>query len=176
MAMSKENSHDLKFGQMVAQIVINALRPHCLKIEVAGSIRRERDHVHDVDIVLIPLPGTMPQIKEVALAFHPLFGNCPAPTWGDKKASFHYNGGIQVDLYFADEITWPILYLIRTGSKEHNISMCSTASRMGYKLKADGSGLYSDRDELTRIPCDTEIDIFRALGLVYKEPKEREVL
>ncbi|MBN1366607.1 MAG: hypothetical protein JW967_01600 [Dehalococcoidales bacterium] len=83
-----------------------------------------------------------------------------------------------VDFYIATPETWATLLLIRTGSREHNIKLCSLARQKGMKLHADGSGLFrvslleSEPDE--RIAGDTEDSIFKALGLPYQEPEERK--
>ncbi len=81
--------------------------------------------------------------------------------------------------------TWATLLLVRTGSKEHNISLCKRALSMHMKLHADGSGLYrlggmvatkgaadGSREEIM-IAGDTEESIFDKLELKYKEPWER---
>ena len=84
--------------------------------------------------------------------------------------------GVQVDIYIADETTWPTLVLIRTGSKEFNRMLCARAKQQGKILHADGSGIERvagcDREE--RIIPETEVDIFHLLGLQYIHPRKRE--
>jgi DNA polymerase (family 10) len=77
----------------------------------------------------------------------------------------------QVDIYIADETTWATLLLIRTGSTENNIRLCSRAKDMGWHLAASGDGLFNEMGK--RIAGDTEISIYNALGLPYQEPLER---
>jgi DNA polymerase (family 10) len=157
---------ELKAAQTIAEAIIEQLKPHCDKVQIAGSIRRGRQFVHDIDIVCIPANQgqfyyALQQIGAVQ---------------GGKKILQVYTQGIMVDIYIATPETWATLLLIRTGSKAHNIKLCGMAKSRGMKLHADGSGLFeidvagSER----RIAGDTEASIFQALGLAYRQPGERE--
>ena len=94
-----------------------------------------------------------------------------------------YPAGSMLDLYIATAETWATLLLIRTGSKEHNIKLCSLARQKGMVLHADGRGLAypphvgiengQQFEAETFIKCDTEESIFQALGLPYRKPWER---
>ncbi len=146
----------------VANEVYYRLKPHCEKIMVAGSIRRQKPEVKDVDIVLIPsypmkLSGEIdrlgPPIKD-----------------GDKLRRVEYKG-TQIDLYYATPQTWATLLLIYTGSKGNNIRLCSRARRLGMKLKANGDGIIGVDGQL--IPIESEQQIYEILGLKYQEPWER---
>lgn len=122
----------LKEATTIADQVIARLAPYCQKIEVAGSIRRRRPLVRDIDIVLITsdpwgLDTAIWRLGRQVLA-------------GDKLKRVDYNGA-QVDLYFASEKTWATLLLIRTGSKENNIRLCTLAKRKGWHLAASGAGI-----------------------------------
>ena len=161
---------------LVAHVVVDAIKEHCERIEIAGSIRRSRPRVRDIDIVLIPKHDSMAKIKEICLAYHPLFTaeECKPPKWGGAAASFSFKGIIRVDLYFATRATWPVTLLIRTGSKEHNIYMCSLAREKGMYLAADGSGLFKTRLKTDMLRVDDEADVFRQLGEKFRTPEERE--
>jgi len=78
---------------------------------------------------------------------------------------------ITIDIYIATPATWATLLLIRTGSKENNIRLCSLARRKGWHLEASGGGLCNG--DGNRIAGDTEESIYGALGIPYQEPKER---
>jgi DNA polymerase (family 10) len=80
-------------------------------------------------------------------------------------------GNTQVDIYIADETTWATLLLIRTGSKDSNIRLCSLAKKKGWHLAASGDGLFNETGE--RIAGDTEESIFKALGLPFQRPEDR---
>jgi DNA polymerase/3'-5' exonuclease PolX len=146
----------------VANEVYYRLKPYCEKIIVAGSIRRQKAEVRDIDIVLIPNnPGKLSQ--EIDRLGPPIMD-------GEKLRRFEYNG-TQVDLYYATQETWATLLLIRTGSKENNIRLCSRARRLGMKLKANGDGIIGKDGQLIQI--ESEQQIYEILGLKYQEPWER---
>ena len=155
-------------ARAIADRVVGALAPYCWKSEIAGSIRRGKADVHDIDIVAIPNNQ-----GQFYYALQQL-----GPVKGGKKTLKLTLPEISADIYIATPETYTTLVLIRTGSARHNVMLCKMARLMGMVLHADGRGLarptniYPDFEEL--IPCDTESDIFEALGLPYKEPHERE--
>ena len=128
-------------------------------------MRRQKPMVRDVDLVLIPSDPWNLEMEVLALA-RPLQPELS----GDKLKRLNYNG-TQVDLYYATPETWATLLLIRTGSKENNIRLCSRAKDMGWHLAASGDGLFNEKGE--RIAGDSEISIYNALGLPYQRPEER---
>jgi len=175
--MSKaEKGTKLLTAKMTAMGIVSVLEGFCDRIEVAGSIRRERPIVNDIDIVLVPKRGCADKLKELCLSWHPMMQpGISEPKWGGKMATFSYKGIIEVDLYFADFHSWPLIFLIRTGSKEHNIKLCELAKSKGMYLAADGSGLFRDRDKKEPVAVETEGDVFGALDLPFLEPEDREV-
>ena len=157
---------ELQKAKTVAEEVIKRLSPYCQRIEVAGSIRRQKPQVRDIDIVLISSdPWNLEhEVNNLARPFTPKLS-------GDKLKRFNYTGGVQIDLYFADEHTWATLLLIRTGSKENNIRLASLAKKRGWHLSANGDGLFDEKEQ--RVAGDTEESIYEALELSYQEPWER---
>jgi len=156
----------LEVAQKIAAEVIKRLLPYCQKIEVAGSIRRQKAIVHDIDFVLIPSDPWNLEAEVLALArpFQPKMS-------GEKLKRFDYNGA-QIDLYYASPETWATLLLIRTGSKENNIRLATLAKKRGWHLAASGDGLFDEKGE--RIAWQSEGEIFNALGLDYAPPERRE--
>lgn len=157
---------ELERAQKIADEVIKRLSPYCSKIEVAGSIRRQKATVKDIDLVLIPsdLWNLEHEINSLARPFTPKLS-------GDKLKRFNYTGGVQIDLYFADEHTWATLLLIRTGSAGNNIRLASLAQKRGWRLKANGEGLFDENGK--RIAGDSEESIYEALDLPWQRPEER---
>ena len=90
---------------------------------------------------------------------------------GQAIASFVFKD-INVDIYWATHSSWGTLLLIRTGSKQHNIKLASLAKSRGWQLKASGDGLFDAYKR--RITGDDEEGIFKALGLPFIPPGERE--
>ncbi|MBA7593471.1 DNA polymerase/3'-5' exonuclease PolX [subsurface metagenome] len=153
---------ELERAQRMAKEVIKLLSPHCRRIEVAGSVRRKKPEVEDIDLVLIPdnlwdLHHEIMRLGKVKMS--------------GEKIMRVMAGITQIDLYFADEETWATLLLIRTGSTENNIRLCSLAKKRGWRLAASGDGLFNEHGE--RIAGDTEESIFKALGLPFQRPEER---
>ena len=170
---------ELSKAKEIAAGIVAQLKPYCERLEVAGSIRRGKPEVHDIDLVVIP----------TGQQFYKALQQLGKVTGGPKIYKVELPVVSQgkpfcVDINIATEKTWATLLLVKTGSKEHNIMLCKLAHSKHMKLHADGSGLLRDSGEIDMfggqihyadnwIPCATETDIFNALGLNYKAPGER---
>lgn len=160
----------LERAEKIAEAVVKRLSPYCKLmgpgekryIEVAGSVRRRKPWVNDIDFVLVP--------SDLWNLQHEIMGMGQTRAAGSKIMRV-MAGSTQIDLYIATPETWATLLLIRTGSTENNIRLCSRAKEIGWCLHADGSGLFNEKDE--RIAGDNELSIYNALGLKYQEPWER---
>ena len=162
----------LEEAVFLADRIVHHIDHLCDKIQVVGSIRRKRPEVHDIDIVLIPqawMWNTIIQrLKNTMLA--------DVVKAGSELVSLKIPRSIltetiQVDIYKARPETWGVLLLIRTGSKEHNIMLCSRAKSMGLMLSA-ALGVIKDGKV---IASRSEQEIFEALGMEFVEPEKREV-
>jgi len=152
---------ELKRAQKIAEGIVGGLEQYCEQIEVAGSIRRKKPQVQDIDLVLIPrdrdaLDHRLAQLGKLQMS-------------GLKIARVQMEE-ITLDVYYATPETWATLLLIRTGSTENNIRLCSLAKKKGWHLAASGEGLFNERGE--RVAGD-EVSIYKALGIPYEEPEER---
>ena len=153
---------ELERAKAIAEVVVKQLSPYCQRIEVAGSVRRKKPWVNDIDFVLVP--------SDLWKLHHEIMGMGQVMMSGMKIMRVIV-GSVQVDLYFATPETWATLLLIRTGSAENNIRLCSRAKEMGWHLAASGDGLFNEKDE--RIAGDSERSIYDALDLPYQRPEER---
>ena len=155
--------------------IVSTIEQHCIRVEVAGSIRRRKPTVNDIDVVIQPKSNSWLQIiKAIRREF-----DAVTEKQGEKLATLYVpfvskqgQGLLQVDLYRASRSTWGILLLIRTGSAEHNIYLAKLAIRKGYRL-AYSKGLLDKGGEI--IASESEQDVFQALGLDYIPPEEREL-
>jgi len=155
--------------------IVSTMEHHCIRLEVAGSIRRRKPTVNDIDLVIQPKSNSwLPIIKAIRREFDAI-----TEKQGQKLATLYVpfasrqgQGLLQVDLYRASQRTWGILLLIRTGSAEHNIYLAKLAIRKAYRL-AYSKGLLNEGGEI--IASETEQDVFQALGLDYIPPEEREL-
>lgn len=166
--MSNKVELSLQDGMRIAHEFLGALRivDDGDELKIVGSIRRLRPVVHDVDIVFRPdthIALKVSYLKEVEKSVE-------VHKWGYKLAAITYCG-VPFDLYFSTPETFDTLLLIRTGSKENNIRLCSIAKSKGWKLHASGDGLFNERGE--RIAGDSERSIYDALGVPWQEPWER---
>jgi len=159
-----EGKIELSRAQRVAEAVVEQLRPYCQRIEIAGSIRRKKHWVNDIDLVLIPKDQWNLHAVLTNLGDGKLMMSGP-------KIVRVMLGSIQVDIYLADETTWATLLLIRTGSAENNIRLATLAKKRGWRLAASGDGLFNMKGE--RIAGDTEESIYAALGLPWQPPERR---
>ena len=159
----------LEVAEKVANDVIDYLRPMCERIEIAGSIRRKKPTVHDIDIVALPNPEycfkNLQEILEDKGAETVLSGNKLI------KQNFR---GVQVDIYGATENNFEVIFLIRTGSAEHNKLLCQKAIAKGLRLKFD-LGLMSVAGQGQNIVANTEEGILSYLFGAFIPPEKREV-
>ena len=154
---------ELEQAQKFANQIVEHISPFCDRITVAGSIRRKKPQVRDVDIVLIPKPLLWSRIiSTLQKKMYAKVLKC-----GEKVAQLTIDG-INVDIYSTNPKEWEALLLIRTGSAEHNIKLSIQARKMGMKLTH--SGLSKDG----KIIVPSERGIFEALGLDYIPPEERK--
>lgn len=160
--------YELNYAAGMADRFISLLDPCCERIAVAGSIRRKRPQVKDIDLVIIP---NSVSALGITLLRH---GEILTKKRLDSKTKIikYRFRGIQVEMYIANKDTWPMLLLVRTGSKEHNQHLAHVAKLWGKKFKANGEGIL-DADG-NKISGDTEESIFEALGLEWVPPEERE--
>jgi DNA polymerase/3'-5' exonuclease PolX len=151
----------LEEGERIAGEFLKEIEPLCSKVMVCGSIRRRKRAVNDIDIVAIPK-------SRIDLIEH-LKCTMPYTKAGAKLIEVTFQEE-QIDVYIADESTFETLVLIRTGSAEHNVRLCSLAKGRGWQLKANGKGLVDGSGKLI---TNNEKGILEALLGKYVEPEDR---
>lgn len=154
----------------IAEKVKSLLAPHCERIEVAGSIRRKKANVKDIEIVAIPKPfdtGLFESgIATVVNQWKKVKGELPC-----KYTQRILPENIKLDLFFAERGNWGLIYAIRTGSADYSHKVLATRwVRRGYKSKG---GYLFHGDE--RINIFEEKDLFKLLDLPWKEPEFRKL-
>ena len=152
----------LEKAKVIADAVVKALEPYCDRIEVAGSIRRQKATVNDIDLVLIARDRWNLDTALLKMGNYKMSG---------MKITRVEMDSIPLDIYFATPETFATLLLIRTGPKESNIRLATLAKKRGWRLAASGDGLFNEKGE--RIAGDSEESIYQALGLPWQEPWER---
>ena len=133
------------------------------KIIIAGSLRRMRETIGDIDILVV---SNRP--RAVMDAFTSLDGVEDIVAKGDTKSSIVLRG-INVDLRVVDEASFGAAAHYFTGSKHHNIRIRELGMKQG--LKINEYGIFRG-DE--RIGGEDEADVFASVGLAYIPPELRE--
>jgi DNA polymerase (family 10) len=133
------------------------------RVDVAGSFRREKETVGDIDILLVT---TAPEEVSDAIAKLKIVRDIAVK--GDKKISFDLHNGLRVDVRLVKADQWGAALMYFTGSKEHNIAVRKVAIKKGWKLNE--YGLF-DGEEV--VASKEEVDIYDALELRFYEPKDR---
>ena len=141
--------------------------PGVIRAQLAGSLRRRKETVKDIDIVC----SARDEDRDDIMAFYTgLPGIQTVIARGNTKSSIITEEGIQADLRIVSDDEFPYALHHFTGSREHNTAMRGHARKMGIKMNE--YGLF--RDDETRIECRTEEDIFAFLGMQYIPPELRE--
>jgi DNA polymerase (family 10) len=136
------------------------------KLSIAGSIRRWKDTIKDIDIL-----ATSHDPKAVMKAFVHLPHVKDVLMHGPTKSSVIINEGLQVDLRVVEEDSFGAALAYFTGSKAHNIKLREMAMKSG--LKINEYGIFREKDD-KKLGGKEEEDIYRILGLPYISPELRE--
>lgn len=162
---------DLKEAEKKAAQVKAAVEAQCDLIEVAGSIRRQKPKIHDIDFVVVAKSDAQWQRINEKLRQLKAKPNCAGSSV--IKAFVPCQDGLfQVDFYRAKPSTYGIHLLVRTGSAEHNMWLAGHAFSKGMRLKYS-EGLIKDG---AIIAGEDEKVVFSALDLPYPLPSDREIV
>jgi DNA polymerase (family X) len=142
-------------------------------ITPAGSLRRGKETVGDLDLLLILGEGHTAQKKIDALAEHILKFPRIAQTLahGENKVSFTLESGLQVDVRLLEKESFGAALLYFTGSKAHNVALRGRANDMGYTLNEYALATLKAEKPVAR---RTEEEIYAKLKLEYIPPELRE--
>jgi DNA polymerase/3'-5' exonuclease PolX len=173
--------------RLFANEIIEDLRPYAERIEIAGSIRRNKPEVADVEIIYIPkyketivnqdLFGNI-EIKKTDLLSEYILDNKDYDFRLNKLGSKTYGlhnklmlfKDVPLDLFSASEHNFAIIKLIRTGSFEFNIFLAQRALAIGSPLKEYEGGTIKNNKI---IQFQTEQEIFEYYDIKYLTPEER---
>lgn len=144
----------------LAERIISSLPAE--RIAYAGSLRRMKDTVGDVDLLAVGPVSLMDDLKRLPYVTEVIAS-------GERKTSVRTAEGLQVDLRLVPAESWGAALQYFTGSKEHNVHLREIVVKKGWKLSE--YGLF-DGDRV--IAAEREEDVYRALGMGWIPPVLRE--
>jgi DNA polymerase (family 10) len=157
-----------------ADLLLNGLKDENIeKISVAGSLRRMKPLVNDIDIIAsVKVDKSTQENKnhEILLKFTKSEQVKRVISIGDTKATVVLKNGIQADMRVVKPEEYYTALQYFTGSKEHNVQLRAIAKEKGYLLSE--YGLF-DRKTDERIIINSEEEIYEKLGVPYPEPTKR---
>src|SRR6266699_2868534 len=181
-ALARRAAHagSFQFGQVAveAEALRADLAAHeaALQVEIAGSYRRRKEIVHDLDLLVAT---NEPDAITKFFLSHSLVESVIAQ--GPTKSSVRLRSGVQCDLRVVTTAEYPFALAYFTGNKEHNIEMRSRALRRGWTLNeyrlaplpVDAKA--KKKKSPKRIPkVRDEADLYRAVDLDFIPPELRE--
>ena len=189
--MSDKPRFPLDRAAKVGLIIEGLISGDVSKSMIAGSIRRRKETVGDIEILAIPLLG-----QELSNDMFPVMvpyskldrrlGQLVAmgdlefritkagnTVNGEKiKLMRHVGSGIPVDIFTTTPASWFNYLVCRTGSAESNINIAKKAKSLGLKWEPYSSGFHINGSS-ERIVCKSEQEVFDAVDLPYKRPEDR---
>ena len=177
-------------AEVIARDLVLMLLDAAHHVSVAGSIRRGKPDVGDIELVAVPIIDTVPDgmfdtadrnrlterivllIERRILASHPT-----DPKRGERYSKLlHRDSGLQVDLFSARPETFGIVYLIRTGPADYSQRFVTDLRRRALHVK--GGELHRGSLGCGSSPCEfvptpTERDVYDAAGWPYIRPEHR---
>ena len=159
----------LSTAQNIANDFIKLIQPYTHRIEIAGSVRREKQQVNDIDIVAIPHSYKLEMfLRGDEAKKHEIYLQQSGPK--HKKVIFK---SAKIELWFATKENWGLIYLIRTGSAKFSQQMLATWKRVtrgGYSK----DGIL--RDALHKpYCCYEETDVFKYCEMDFVNPINRSL-
>ncbi len=151
-----------------------ATLPEIVRLQVAGSLRRRRETVKDIDMVASVADAAGDEVRRKIMDFFTGQPSVKAITGkGETKSSAILGSGIAMDLRVVKDSQFPYTLHHFTGSKEHHIPLRRRALSMNMTI--NDYGLFRGKEpDLELVPCENEADIYAALGMAYIEPELRE--
>jgi DNA polymerase (family 10) len=158
-----------------AEAILNELLklPESIEGVLAGSIRRGKNTIGDVDMLIASDNATPIMEKFVTMR-----GIARVLGHGPTKSSVELESGLQMDLRILAKKNWGTALQYFTGSKDHNVKLRAIALEKGYSLNesalspVDNNGVIIE--DAPKVYCETEAEVYEFLGLPWIAPELRE--
>ena len=175
IAFRRQHANQFRFGDVSesAERILLALKEQAgtLQAAIAGSYRRGKEVLHDLDFIvsteqpeaIMSFFVAMPEVSTISVH-------------GPTKSTVFLDSGLQCDLRTVSAGQYPFALNYFTGSKEHNIAMRSRALKLGYTLNEYRLTPAGDKEPppLPRTSIKTEEDLYAALSMDFIPPVLRE--
>ena len=174
---SRKDKYLFSTALHAAHAVFDALakQPGVIRGEIAGSLRRRKEVIGDIDILLSAKESDRSRLMEV-FVHHPDVAAIIAH--GETKSSVTLSSGINCDLRIVNDKEFPFALQYFTGSKEHNVALRSRAKKEGLSLNEYGFTPLEEKKgsggRRKGTACRDEEAIYAALGLQFVPPELRE--
>ena len=181
--------YGLESAKEVADDLLHLLAPHCERIAVAGSIRRKKPHVKDIELLCASkVTSTADLFGRAVTNWYSLNRKLDGLvadrtvlkkradksgrySYGEQnKLLVHVPSGVPVDVFSASTENWGMSLVVRTGPKEFNVRMMARFRELGMKGHAYGGVTDQEGNELD---CPDEETVFRLLGWSWMPPERR---
>jgi DNA polymerase (family 10) len=139
--------------------------PGVSAVEMAGSLRRMRSTIGDLDIIAATIDSA--PVMEVFTS-DPLVTHILAK--GETKSSVEYQAGLRAQLWVLPPARFGTAWQYATGSKDHNVRLRELALKQGLSLSEHAL----TRSDGSEILCEQEEEVYRTLGLPWITPELRE--
>jgi DNA polymerase (family 10) len=148
--------------------------PEIVRSQVAGSLRRRRETIGDIDMVVSVDDSAGEEVRHKIMDVFTSQPSVQAITGkGETKSSVVLSSGMNMDLRVVNDSQFPNTLHHFTGSKQHHIPLRRRA--LSINMTINDYGLFRGKEpHLELIPCKDEADIYAALGMAYIEPELRE--
>jgi DNA polymerase/3'-5' exonuclease PolX len=185
---------NLATAQPIAASLLNRLSPHCQRIDIAGSVRRLKPEVKDIELLAQPLQveqkdlfGTVidskptPRYKEAVLQLGKVLKGAP----GGRYMQIRLDEGINLDLFMPQPHDYYRQLAIRTGGTNYSVQIATAWAAKGWCgtpgglrlrrqcIKTDSGWQCTTRNPVLPPAWQSEAEFFQWLGMEWLEPKER---
>lgn len=166
--------------------VLHMIEEQCKRVQVCGSVLREKPYCGDAEVVVIPrntrsLLARLDKLVHAGQLEKAIYGyyksedsvaKKPMYRWGEKYRGVSLPGtdGFKIEIFLANEHNWGYITWLRTGPGDANQYIMSRLMQSPFRFR-EGYGEYNGR----RVSLPDETDLFKALGMPYISPWDRSV-
>lgn len=156
-------------AKSIADELLGVLKPYCRKAEIAGSVRRKKPQVKDIEICIVP-ENENKAFNELGKYLLSQNKNFKYIKNGNRYKQFKHKG-CQIDLFIAKPDNWGIIFLMRTGSAEFSTHVLSTWKKASGGGESRNGYLYNNKNQV--VYTYEEEDVFKLCKMEFVEPEMR---